>query len=327
MRIVLLGSTEITQRVAETLLHGDLGLAGVVHLPRDFRVSYAPTGVRNVRHVDLEKWTRDAGLPAIAYHSETDVRSFAEDLGADFCLVCGWYHLVTAPTRGAFAHGCAGLHASLLPHLRGGAPLNWALLNGDNEAGVTLFELSDGVDDGPILSQRRFSIGSRDYIGDLVRKSIDAACDIVAATIPLVANGSVERRPQAGTPTFGLQRNPDDGLIDWARDAATIDRLVRAVSEPYPGAWSSLEGRRVIVWRARPAAPEEPAVFGAPGQICTFLGGKSEIGVVTGDGVLIVERATYEDGVDALSELRARNQRRFSPAARASEANLAANPE
>lgn len=309
MRVLLLGSTEITERVAAELVTA-AELVGVVYTSRDFAVSYAPAGVRNYRHADVTAWASRAGVEAFEFESLRELRRRALELRAEFCMVCGWYHMVDAETRAVFERGCAGIHASLLPRLRGGAPLNWAILNGDEEAGVSLFELGDGIDDGAIYAQRVLPIGPRTYVGDLVEASIEAACEVVAEAIPRIADGTLAAQPQRGRPTYGLQRAPLDGWIDWTRGAACIDRLVRAVSHPYPGAWTSFEERKLVIWASAPAAPDAPAIHGAPGQLVVMPWDRERVGVVTGDGVLLVEQASWGDGEDALPDLRAANQRR-----------------
>jgi methionyl-tRNA formyltransferase len=117
-------------------------------------------------------------------------------------------------------------------------------------------------------------------------------------------------RSQSGTPTFCLQRIPEDGRIDWRQPAARIDRLVRAVSRPYPGAFSDFESRRVIVWRSE-LPVESMRVFGAPGQLCR-LPGEADPVVVAGEGYVIL-RAAEIDGQDAMPLLRKSPNMRFSP--------------
>ena len=189
--------------------------------------------------------------------------------------------------------------------------MNWALLQGERESGVSLFALADGVDDGPLYGQRRFPIGPRDYIGDVVERANDAAIALLRESIPGIADGSLTPRPQTGTPTYCLQRNPDDGIIDWSHSADEIERLVRAVSRPYPGARAALAGVELIIWRSR-AVREAPTVLGRPGQI-TRLPAIASPCVVTGQGLLAIEEATGEDGADVLPMIRKSTQQHLTP--------------
>src|SRR5207237_408862 len=172
--------------------------------------------------------------------------------GADFGLAAGWYHFIPAAVRRRLDRGCAGLHASLLPKLRGGAPLSWAILTDQERTGVTLFELADDVDDGPIYGQRGFPIGPRARVAELVASAERASLELVSDCLPAIADGRLTATPQVGEPSYGLQRSPEDGWIDWRWPALEVDRLVRAVGRPYSGALTSLDGAVLHVWDVKP---------------------------------------------------------------------------
>lgn len=311
MKLLLLGATDLTLAVAEALAGMGMTPAGVLSVGRTFRISYQPEPVRNVRWVDLAGWCTDAGAAYAAYDTPACISRLAAAVGAEACLVAGWYHMVPAAQRRLFPRGCFGLHASLLPAYRGGAPLNWALINGESETGVSLFELGDGSDDGPIHGQRRFAIADGDYIGDLLARAEAAAIDLLRDCLPEIAAGRRRPRLQTGSPSYGLQRRPEDGRIDWRRSAEEIYRLIRATSRPYPGAFSHLDGDRVVIWRAAPR-PDAATVWGAPGQI-VLLPGSAEPLVVTGRGLLAIEAAEDPDGGSLDDRLRRSSQRRFDP--------------
>lgn len=301
MRILLLGGTDLTLAVANKLLDMGIRPAGVVHVGRVIPISYAPEGFGNARYVNLGGWCRDRGVPDHPYADHDALLAFAVETGAEFALVAGWYHLLPAQVRSAFPRGCAGLHASLLPKFRGGAPLNWAILDGETETGVSLFALGDGVDDGPIWGQKAFAIPERATIGDLVKEAEEASLQLIETLLPAIAKGGLRPRPQKGTPSYRRQRRPEDGRIDWTRPAADIDQLVRAVSRPYPGAFTSLGGDKVVIWRSQPISADAMA-GGAPGQIFrepTMNGACA----TTGEGGLVIQEATYEDGEDSLQSI------------------------
>jgi len=295
--VLLLGGTDLTLAVARQMTDAGIVLAGIVSPPPEFRISYSAVPVRNSRHVDLSGWCRDREVPFTVYQTADGLERTAIDSGAAAALVAGWYHMVPARVRQLFPSGCVGLHASLLPRYRGGAPLTWAVLNAEREAGVSLLELRDGVDDGPLYDQRRFPIAADDYIGDLVAKAEAVTVDMLRETFPRILSGAVAPTPQQGQPSYSLQRQPSDGVIDWRRPAADIARLVRAVSRPYPGARSVFESTDVIIWRARVAAPE-PVVHGMPGQIVRLPEFGASPGVVTGSGTLLIEEIEGPNGFD-----------------------------
>jgi methionyl-tRNA formyltransferase len=221
--------------------------------------------------------------------------------------------MVPRSFRKRFPSGCFGFHASLLLELRGGAPLNWAILSGLSETGVTLFSLEDGVDDGLVFGQARFPIGSRTTIGDLVNASREACSALTRKLLRDLLAGTATSSIQKGIPSYGLQRIPEDGRIEWNRSAVDIDRLVRAVSRPYPGAFTSLNGERIRIW-ATEMTPENPLVFGAPGQIANLPGASPGLSlpcVVTGAGILFITDATDSRDVSVLETLRKSSHRRF----------------
>ena len=312
MRIVLFGGTDLTLILAKTIVDMGFNLVGVVTIGRRFSISYRPSGVDNVRFSDVADWAESTGIPVHYFESNDKVIPFVQSLSADFALVAGWYHMLPQSLRACFPKGCAGVHASLLPSYRGGAPLNWAILDGATETGVSLFELTDGVDDGPIYGQERLSISPRSCIGELVERANEASVALVRTCLPLIKEGTLTPFPQMGTPSYTLQRIPADGAIDWRGDALLIDRLIRAVGRPYPGALTMKDDILIKIWKAEPFPDNGPRVLGAPGQIANLPDERFPI-VVCGTGSLRILEATTEDGTDALPMLRKSNHQRLRP--------------
>ena len=308
MRILLFGATDLSTAVADHLVVLGMEPVGVVHVGRSFSISYRPHAATNVRFGDVSAWADQHGVPALHYDGAAGARDFAASVGAEFGLLAGWFHMVPRAVREQFARGCAGLHASLLPKFRGGAPLSWALLAGETTTGVSLFELGDGIDDGPLYGRRTFPIGPRSRIAELVTAAEATALDILSECMPALASGDLVPTPQEGTPSYCLQRFPDDGWIDWHRPAAEIDRLVRAVGRPYPGAFTLFRETAVFVWAAEPLTSFE--VYGIPGQIAR-LPGEDDPCVVTGDGVLVLRDASDPAGRPLLGDLRKAAHQRF----------------
>jgi methionyl-tRNA formyltransferase len=308
MKIFLLGGTDLSLAVGRRLVSDNFDLSGVVHLGRSISISYSKDGVHNYRHSDIAQWCDENGFDNQQFESNQQVITFANEVGGDFLLVAGWYHMVPAALRRLFKMGSAGLHASLLPNLRGGAPLPWAILSGADRTGVSMFSITDETDAGELYGQRVVEIGPRTSVTELVAAVEGASIALVSECLSAVMNGTMKLIPQSGVPTFSLQRTPDDGHIDWRCPAERIDRLVRAVAKPYPGAFSDLQGRRVTIWKSDVS---EYPVYGAPGQIAR-LPKEADPVVVTGYGQLIV-RAAEMDGEDAMPLLRSSSNKRFGP--------------
>lgn len=308
--VLLLGGTDVTLAVAEAVVASGAQLAAVVSVAPQFSISYSREKITNVRRADLATWCEAQGIRHIAFESYAAIPADLDGVHPDLCLVAGWYHMVPISFRERFPCGCHGFHASLLPLLRGGAPLNWAILSGMSETGVTLFELGDGVDDGLVFGQERLPIGARTTIGELVEASRSACARLTVSLLPAMLDRSLVGRPQTGVPSYALQRRPEDGRIDWTRSVAEIDALIRATGRPYPGAFTDLEGEQIRVWSAAPA-DGLPRVLGLPGQIARI----AESGlpcVVAQDGMLVIHEATGADGECCIDKLRKSGHKRFS---------------
>lgn len=186
--------------------------------------------------------------------------------------------------------GAMNVHGSLLPRYRGRCPVNWVLVHGETETGVTLHQMVEKPDAGDIVAQRAIPIEPTDSAGSLQAKLAAEAARMLEAALPAIRSGTHPSVPQdlsAGS-YFGA-RTPEDGRIDWTRPAAEIYDLVRAVAHPFPGAFTHLEGRRLFVWWAEPEAarPDDAPV---PGELSRDDG----MCVGTGQGWLWVRRCQLE---------------------------------
>jgi len=184
--------------------------------------------------------------------------------------------------------GAYNLHGSLLPRYRGRCPVNWVILNGETETGLTLHHMVRRADAGDVVGQRRVPIAPRETARTLYEKMIPAARDLVRECWPPIRDGKAPRIPQDESlaTVFGGRR-PEDGLLRWDAPAVVLDRLVRAVAHPYPGAFTAWGGRKLFVWVARPAEGK-----GTPGEVLGRAGGA--LLVACGEGALLVESAQLE---------------------------------
>lgn len=170
-------------------------------------------------------------------------------LQPDLTLVAGWYYMVGKDLRNVAPKGAIGLHGSLLPKYRGGAPLVWSMINGEEEGGISLFYLEDGVDAGDIIGQERFLIEDDDTIADSLVKLEEAGERLLERYLPLLAKGEAPRIPQNHSEATEFpQRSPADGEVDWSKSASEIRNFIRAQTRPYPGAFTHIAGKKVILW-------------------------------------------------------------------------------
>jgi UDP-4-amino-4-deoxy-L-arabinose formyltransferase/UDP-glucuronic acid dehydrogenase (UDP-4-keto-hexauronic acid decarboxylating) len=136
--------------------------------------------------------------------------------------------------------------------------LNWALVNGERETGITLHHMVAKADAGDIVAQRKIAVEPRETALSLYLKIEQAGIEILAESLPLVEAGTAPRLPQdLSRSTYFGRRRPEDGRIDWSWPAERIDRLVRAVAPPWPGAFAEIEGRRTVIAQGEPVDPIE----------------------------------------------------------------------
>jgi methionyl-tRNA formyltransferase len=151
--------------------------------------------------------------------------------------------------------------------------------------------MSEALDAGPIVRQRAFELTPETYIGDVYRFATETAPLLFGDVVDDAARGALERRPQPEDPGVslrGLPRTPADGLLDWTRPAEALGRVVRASAEPFAGAFTFLDGRELVVWRARPGRLPHP-VLGVPGQVVDVARDSGDVIVLAADGVLVLE--------------------------------------
>lgn len=149
--------------------------------------------------------------------------------------------------------GAFNIHGSLLPRYRGRAPVNWAVLEGERESGATLHHMVGRADAGDIVDQAAVPIGPDETAHEVMAKVTDAAVGLLDRHLDALLAGTAPRRVQDETQATVVRgRRPEDGRIDWSGSAKRVHDLVRAVAEPYPGAFTDVAGRRLFVWRTRP---------------------------------------------------------------------------
>lgn len=202
---------------------------------------------------DFEAYCAAAGLPLEIVPSRRQLHSSLQALEPAVLLVSNYYQILPAQTRACCRLGVYGFHASLLPQLRGNAPLVWAILNGFDRTGVTLFSLEEELDAGGIVGQTAFPIAADDTIAELIAKATDAACSLAREHVASLVEGTAVLTPQIDEQaSYGSKRRPEDGVIDWSRSAEEVVRFIRAQTRPYPGAFTyRQDGGRVWIWQAR----------------------------------------------------------------------------
>ena len=274
LKIVFFGTPDFAVESLSRLVDGGYNVVAVVTMPDK------PAGRgRQLQQSDVKRYAVEHGLPVLQPVSLKD-EAFIEELrgyGAQLFIVIAFRMLPEAvwqmPPLGTF-----NLHASLLPRYRGAAPINWAVMNGDTETGVTTFFLKHEIDTGDVIQQRSCPIGRHDDVEAVHDRLMVMGADMVLETVDAIIEGTVKPIPQDQMLTMGQQPTPapkifkDTCRIDWTRPAEALYNHIRGLS-PYPAAWTVLKdenGNEVTTIKVYKTGEPEP--FGgyphpAPGTI------------------------------------------------------------
>ena len=271
MHAVFLGSKPFGLSILKTLLAAEPSLHWTIMYPDD---CFDPRS--NYDEYELFSQEKGITLKLIKNREEANVALAA--ISYDIAFVCGWYWLLADHIVGVDAPPAYGIHNSLLPKYRGGAPLVWSILNGEQEVGGSLFRLSPRVDDGDIALQVKVDVDQSATIGALLGEIEARFIKAMPVVWKNIISGKAILTPQDHTlATYCSQRRPEDGLIDWSNTAQNIHNFIRAQSSPYPCAFTFCANAKVYIDRAEVfSAP----YHGHPGQIVER--GSSHITVTTG---------------------------------------------
>jgi len=214
----------------------------------------------------------------------------------DIVLIVGWRTLIDSNLYQYPKYGAWAAHDSLLPKYRGFAPLNWAIINGEKQTGVTLFKVDKGMDTGPIIMQKAVQIKNTDTVKDIYERVIQATIDVVFKALDLLEKGKLKLVPQNNSKaTYTCPRTPSDGYIDWTKSAYEIDRFIKALSPPYPCAFSFYKGKPLKIISSELPKKTLKYVGNIPGRPIKIYKGVG-VEVLTGKGSIIIKEIITEEG-------------------------------
>jgi methionyl-tRNA formyltransferase len=289
MRVLFIGGTRRGYLTLQAMLDAGLQVAGVLSLRQDehemARYEAAIRELAAARALPLRE-SRNARDPALVVWA-------GQELRAETAMAVGVRVMLPAPFFSAFARGCWAVHDSLLPKYRGFAPLNWAIINDEAETGVTLFRVSEAMDAGDVLLQRAISIGREEAAPQVYERVCAATCEVVVQGCRLLSTGEAAlQRQDPRDATYTCSRTPADGWIDWSAPTRSVFNLIRALTFPYPGAFTNHEGRRLFLLAAQEIPAPLRYVGRIPGRVVA-LHADGAVDVLTGDGVLRVLEVSF----------------------------------
>ena len=232
------------------------------------------------------------GLPVYQperIRSEESVR-FLEGVDADVIVVVAFGQLIPGEILRMKKYGCINVHASLLPAYRGAAPIQWAVINGEKESGVTTMQMDEGLDTGDMLLKTVVPLEEKETGGSLFDKLSDAGAKLCAETLYQLEKGTITPEKQGESPTaYASMLTREMGQIDWSKDAVSIERLIRGLN-PWPSAYTKLHGKTLKIWAGDVLRTDVSK--GRCGEILEIR--KDSIVVQTGDGILSIRELQME---------------------------------
>lgn len=290
MRAVVVGAVESTAVLADALIDTDgWSIPLIVTLSADL----------NSRHsdfVDMQPCANRAGARLHATRNSNDAGTLEaiRAAEADYIFVVGWSQICKPEFLALKPGKVIGYHPAPLPRLRGRAVIPWTILLDEKITAGSLFWVDEGTDSGDLLAQRYFHLASDETAQELYDKHMQCLAAMLEEVLPMMARGEERRIVQdARYATWAARRTPADGQVNWQASAADIDRLVRAVGRPYPGAFTFAKGNKLIVW-ASALDNRAERFHGQPGQIVALEDG--DLLVQTRAGLLRLTEWEYEAG-------------------------------
>lgn len=256
----------------------------------------AVLGRRSPTERGLGNTARTLGIPVLRPANVNAPEAVAQlaQLAPDLMVSVAYDQILGRDVLALPSLGTVNVHAGALPRYRGRNVINWAILNGEREVGLTVHLVDEGIDSGDILVQRMLPVGWTEGYGHVLSRVVAAVPDITAEAVAQLVAGQAVRVPQDPAAAFYVGAREDgDEWIDWSASSERLHNLVRAITRPAPGARTLLGATPVIVWRAH-YDPAWPAYLATPGQVV----GRRDDGVVvkTGDSTLLVHEVQVGDG-------------------------------
>lgn len=280
MRIIFMGTPDFAVPSLEALLNSGDEVVGVVTQPDRPKGRGQTLAVSPVKALALR---RQIPILQPTKMKAPDFLSALQEWNADVIAVAAFGRILPPSILSLPRNGCVNVHGSLLPRYRGAAPIQWAIINGDSETGITTILMDEGMDTGAILLQERLTIEPEDTAGSLSVRMAALGGRVLVETLERLKAGTVTpKRQDDSQATLAPILKKEDGLVDWNSPARGLADRIRGLT-PWPGAYTFLDGDRWVLSKAAPLS--EPATA-APGTITAVS--KHAIHVATGDGLLTV---------------------------------------
>ena len=290
MRVVFMGTPDFSVGTLRELVKAGHKVVGVVSQPdkpKGRGKSLMPTPVKEA--------ALELGLPVYQPKKVRDPEflEVLRELAPEVIVVVAFGQIIPQSILELPPYGCINVHASLLPKYRGAAPIQWAVIDGEPESGVTIMKMDTGLDTGDMITKVVVPIEKDETGGSLFDKLSEAGAKLLVDTLPSIADGTAvyEKQPEESPTPYAAMIQKQLGNIDWKRPAVEIERLIRGLN-PWPSAFTKLNGKTLKIWSAQVLNESEKDAAAVPG---TILSADAQgLCVKTGQGVLNITELQLE---------------------------------
>lgn len=285
MKVIYMGTPDFAVGPLEAIIEAGHEVTAVVTQPDK------PRGRgKEMAASPVKECAQKHGIPVLTPVKIKAAEAVAQlrEYPADIFVVAAFGQILSEEILQMPKYGCVNIHASLLPKYRGAAPIQWSIIDGETETGVTIMQMDRGLDTGNILFQQKVPITSEDTGESLFDKLAKAGSALITEALVKIEKGDVHPvRQDDAKSCYAKMLTKAAGKIDWSKSAAEIERLVRGLNS-WPSAYTEYKGKQLKIWKAKVM----PAMEGTPGTIAKVT--KDQVIVCTGDGALALEEIQLE---------------------------------
>ncbi len=286
MRVIFMGTPDFSVGILEAIVEAGHEVVLTVTQPdkpkgRGNAVQFPPVKEAALKH-DIEVYQPKRVR-------EPECVAYLQKYEPDIIIVAAFGQILPKEILDMPKYGCVNVHASLLPKYRGAAPIQWAVINGEKISGVTTMRMNEGIDTGDMIEQKEVELAPEETGGSLFDRLAVAGAELCVHTMEEIEAGrAVYTKQEESEATHTGMIKKQFGKIDWTKPAVEIERLIRGLN-PWPSAYTSLNGKTLKIWKASVRLGGEKADAGK-----VVLVTKKEIGVQTGEGILVLEEIQME---------------------------------
>ncbi len=286
MRVVFMGTPDFAVNTLEAIIKAGHSVEAVITQPdkpqgRSGQLKFPPVKEKAVEY----------GIPVYqpVKIRQSDVADELKKINPDVIVVVAFGQILPKDILEFPRFGCVNVHASLLPKYRGAAPIQWAVINGDRESGVTIMRMDEGIDTGDMLMVEKYELAADETGGSLFDRLSDIGARLLVDTLDGLEKGTITPVSQSGEATHAGKLDKQTGLIDFTNSAVVIERLIRGLN-PWPSAFTSINGKSLKIWKA--SVDDTDCSGYEAGTV--YKTDKLRIYVATGDKGLAIEELQIE---------------------------------